>query len=445
MVDKRKLAYKDKFVLHLVQVLSDRFDSYPTLPDLPFTDLDTRISVTFDINNEEYTKMYSALSVGAELAFPNESHELMYIFEVLMSFCSQVIECINTDVEVQNSLTAFLNSAGFGSGAGTPNSPSTWIDNPEIFNSSLLDDCNPDIAFGVVTQLIDAIDSQLTSFFELLEAQSNGFERAAIIAEAIPGSDQAGFDTLAAGFDQVLEEVAENYAANFTPTLRDEYRCDLFCLLVNDDCEIDFQSFADYFLNRVGASINTSDTFGDAVGWFVSGTWSGSQVPDAAFGLVLTAMSYATAVVNMDINWLLRGIAASLNDPDPDWSVLCEDCASNLQIVPVIEAIACQPSSGVCGTVVGQQTTNPNVWRLSSTFRAVGSDNGISFRDTDNRLFTITDYDTVSGSSSVFSAYCNAAGTVINHGFGIPIDVPMRSILIVAAAPFTADVTFDEL
>lgn len=441
---ERQLAFVDRFMLEI----QEEVDTSISFPDsLPFVDQTTEIDLQVSWSQEQYTRILSALLTGADLMYPSLTQQIIYDFlkvVVKTVTCEEIADCIENDVLVQNALQSYLESTGHGSGSGTPN-PSVYEENPDLIGESVIPDCDTDILFGCLTQLLDAINAQIEQFFELLEAESNGFERAAIVAEAIPGSDQAGFDTVASGFDQALEEISENYAANYTPELRDEYRCDLLCLII-DTCEIDFQTFADYFLGRVGASINTEDTFGDAVGWFISGTWIGTQIVDAAFGLVCTALAYAQDIFNMNTQWIIRGVAASLNDPDSDWIVLCDDCSPG-QIEPIIEVLSCATSSGTCGTVDGQQTVNPNKWRVSSTHRGVGNDEGVVFRDTNNETFTITNYQTISGSSSVFSSYCNASGTLVNHGFGIPLNVPMKHILIVAANTqiFTADVTFGDL
>lgn len=77
----KTLAYKNRFVQKILQELTDRFDTYPDMQPLPFEDMVSRIPLVFRLNNAEYTKMYSALVIGAELMFPDESHELAYIFE----------------------------------------------------------------------------------------------------------------------------------------------------------------------------------------------------------------------------------------------------------------------------------------------------------------------------------------------------------------------------
>lgn len=94
MADKN-LAFKNRWVKHLVQVLSDRFDTYPLMTPLPFTDMSSRIPLVYRLNQDEYTKMYSALSVGAELVFPEESHELMYIFEVPDEYEAEEDTCLD--------------------------------------------------------------------------------------------------------------------------------------------------------------------------------------------------------------------------------------------------------------------------------------------------------------------------------------------------------------
>lgn len=76
----RGLAYKDRFVWYLLEILSDRFDDVPALPELPFTDMTSRVPLVYRVNQREYTDILSAIQTGADLAFPEKAHELELIW-----------------------------------------------------------------------------------------------------------------------------------------------------------------------------------------------------------------------------------------------------------------------------------------------------------------------------------------------------------------------------
>ena len=82
MPETRDLAYRDRFVRYLIQVLSDRFDGVPEFPTLPFVDRTSRIPLVYRVNQDEYTQIHSAIMTGADLAFPDIAHELELIWSL---------------------------------------------------------------------------------------------------------------------------------------------------------------------------------------------------------------------------------------------------------------------------------------------------------------------------------------------------------------------------
>jgi hypothetical protein len=78
--EKRKLAYRDRYVKYIIQTLSDRFDLEPDFPTLPFVDLSSRVPLVYRVNAREYTQILSAIMTGGDLAFPDIAHELELIW-----------------------------------------------------------------------------------------------------------------------------------------------------------------------------------------------------------------------------------------------------------------------------------------------------------------------------------------------------------------------------
>jgi len=296
----------------------------------------------------ETAAQYMRLAIGKYVA-DEECGELS---------CEQIIECIQTDTDVRNALIQFLTDAGYGTGVGTPDLPSNYNSNPLLLDGSEIEDCNNDNLYGAIVQLIDFINKRLIDFFEVIESETNAFERAAIIGEGIPITDSIGVDTVANTFDQLIEEIAENYDANMTEELQQEYECDLFCL-VKDTCELDMQTFADYFMGRISGSIN-QESFEDLVAFFNTGSWTGTQLVDAAFAVVVSALAYASSVVGISVSSIASNMIAALNDPSSDWETLCDDCPPDVP-TPEIGLADCAGFAPALGTLTYM---GGNTWRL---------------------------------------------------------------------------------
>jgi len=406
-------------------------DRYPT-PDMPeeitFTtrcvpipDIPEFIALIggllFQATREHFWYEFGTMTIEQATTAMQDALGLYNAIEECGMTCEQIIDCIEDDTDVQQALTNYLASQGYApvGGGGTPNDASVYNDNPLLIDGSTIEDCDNDNLFGAITQLIDFVHSSWFSFFETLEAQSNGFERAAIIGEGVPISDSIGVDTVANTFDQVLEEIGENYNANFTETLRDTYRCDVFCLVV-DTCELDFQTIADYFMARVGASI-TEDAFADTISWFVAGTFAGTQIVDAAFALAMQALAYGSQVINLDINGIRRGMIAALNDPDADWMTLCEDC--NPESSPVIAV------SNACGmfgsTSFGTLSNVSGIrWQLTATLHVPSSTYYVTLQRADGGAFHISNGALISGTAPNFFAWHIAGESGCGSGFTSP-------------------------
>jgi hypothetical protein len=294
-------------------------------------DPDERIDIVLNLSANEFTTIASAIDIGRDIGYGNQSALVWWIWcrsqiGALQLSCEQIIDCIETNPSTGAALQQWMSTNGYGNGVGTPDNPSVYTANPTVITAGTAENCDYDALFGAIKQLIQYIDRALTDLFEIIESTSNGFERAAIIGEGVPISDELGVDTVANSFDQALEEVAENYAANFTIALENEYSCALFCL-VQDTCVLDFQSFADYFMDRVGTIISI-ESFEDSIEWFLVGSFSGSQIPDAAFAIAMTALAYGSSIAQLDMSTISAGMLAALDEPDSTWDILCPDCGT---------------------------------------------------------------------------------------------------------------------
>jgi len=244
--------------------------------------------------------------------------------ECLTMTCEDVADCIENDVAVQNALQTYLESKGYGSAEGTPLSPSVYNSNEPLLDGSLIAGCDNNNLFGGVTQLVDLMNTMLEDFFEYVEGLTEGAERWGAVLEAIPITNILAIDDLIQFADQLIENIGQSYTAEYTATLRDEFRCDLFCL-VKDTCELDFQAWADYFMDLLGQSI-TENAFDNTIAWFTGGNFSNEEIVYAGHAIICQVFAYGSKFFGFDMVWFGKVVTAAMNDPDSDWTILCDEC-----------------------------------------------------------------------------------------------------------------------
>lgn len=351
-----------------------------------------------------------------------------------MELCQLIADCITNNDGTQNAIADLFNSSsvfqnavdqylqenGYGSGDGNAASPATYLNNPLLADGSLITGCDNDSLFGAVTQLVDLMDTIITDAFEGFEAQTEGAERWATVLEAIPITNILAIDDLIQFADQLLENVAQSYAAEYTAQLRDDFRCDLFCL-VKDTCELDFQTWADYFMNLLGQSI-VDNAFSNAIAWFTGGNFSNEEIVYAAHAIVCQILAHGSKFFGIDPVWLGKAVTAAMNDPDSDWTIICDDC------LPVVALPILDPAPAVGGGTGGTNLTDlgGGTWIATSTARA--SDAAVAIKADDDGLFRITSQSRSTGSGHYYG-YERPDGSIQVGAGNPPLNTDFRSLI----------------
>lgn len=233
--------------------------------------------------------------------------------------CDDVANCIETSPAVNSAITEIITNNNYGDrntviGAGNP----------------VFDSCNEDIIFGATTYLIDYVNTSIVDALEIIEVSTNFIEAIQLWAENAPFPIVGQLASrLLQAIAWIQDNIAENYLANYTTGLRDTYRCDLFCIwMESPDCKLTAGDVALYFASRVGAQSFFS-TLSDSITFLIAGVWSGPQIVDAMFALVMISMTADDAIGWFRINGLYEwnvAVALGSNNPDADWSILCDEC-----------------------------------------------------------------------------------------------------------------------
>jgi hypothetical protein len=340
-------------------------------------------------------KLLSACEAGAELLYPNEKFNITFPLRralyCMPTFCEAVQACIESNPNIINIII------NLGGGKGEAGKEGVLPPVPEI-NPVTGETCDLDALFAYSTQVVDWVNDTITDIFERIEAATNSLELLNETLEMIPG-----FGWLAAPLDvaNVLQEqLAENYAAEFTSAIRDELRCGLFCRL-KQTCIVDWRTLYEYFGEIAGQQVLEIDVE-DIGEYFTTGIFSGSEIVYGSYWLVLGMLSFAGDVLGTNYDKFSKISASFLNDEDPDWELIC-DCVSP-EREPALATNACflESQAGTLITNVGV-----NRWRVYTTQRP-GLDIAAAIKDKYGRVFNI--------SNVTFSSSYAAYGCVLANG-----------------------------
>lgn len=278
------------------------------------------------VTMSQYTNLLSAALNGANRHWPQEYLEVVYplIKAGKLLLCETVAECFETSEAFQTALANYLATNGYGSGSGTPLTPSYYNADGALIDGSLYSSCNNDMLFGAITELTDFMNTAITDLLEMFVASTIGPQNTSTLLSAIPIVNQLPFDEMIDFLTQLAYTLKLSYSGQYTSALRDEIRCDLFCM-TKDTCTLNFQDWADYFATRAGVALSNV-SFVDAIGWFLTGTFAGEAVVWAAHALFAQVLAYGAQWMNIDAAYMTKIITSAMNNPDSDWQTLCDDC-----------------------------------------------------------------------------------------------------------------------
>lgn len=266
--------------------------------------------------------------------------------------CQDVADCIETNPAVQSAIAEQITNN---------QSNQTTIYETSVVGAPMnaqqraatiaqSEDCEPNSLFGSITAIVEQLDRNNRDFLEIVEVGTNARERVSTVIAAIPLFETLPINEAIDYVDKLQSEILENYEAQWTDSLKDEYRCDLFCLVKErDTCELTFQDLVEYYNNRLGTALEPINFFGAVVQYFLLGTWAGSTVVDIMMLTQLSAWQEASSWVGVSLRTLQTVGLLGANDDNPDWEILCEDCAEP-ELPIVIYEVAGYPSGTILQT-----------------------------------------------------------------------------------------------
>lgn len=246
---------------------------------------------------------------------------------VMYDICDVVADCIANDNVVRKAIADYAGANFTRIQTGIAGDDNATASQSSVYNQEYLEQsCDEDVIFGQVTGLVDLANTVITDLYERFEVSTTGLERANLFASGVPAVGLLPVDELIEFVDSEFENLFQGYEGAYTAQLRDEYRCDLFCLALDNGCTLTLKQIAEYFRARSGAAILDGLTFKEMFSYFFTGTFGGSLISHASHYMLFATLAFSARFLNFDSFYFSRAIRSFANDPDPDWQVLCDEC-----------------------------------------------------------------------------------------------------------------------
>jgi len=282
---------------------------------------------------DERRKFSSALLAGLDQLYPDEFINLYEKFWLqpsefpnaiadnsCMDLCTLILDCINTDADIQQAI------ANYSIGSNVPpDAPlDTGISGTDVLEDANIVTCNNDNLFGATTGLVDLMNDIIEDLIEVLSNNSSLIGRVGDAIEGIPLIGELPLDDILQLVENFVDDLEQLYQANYTVAVRDQYRCDLFCI-AQGDCTITFEQIYDYFEGEFGSTVPTNDVT-EFVAWFATNSPANALIVPAWHLFIAGIMRFGGMVLDIDSGRLITMVSALYNDPDGDWLTLC-NCA----------------------------------------------------------------------------------------------------------------------
>lgn len=328
MDEMEQLAFKNRFVRQLVQDL-DNFEASDATPQV-ISGPDNLILL--QVSLEEWIQLTSSVFTGADICYPDKSDTVRWILyravEQPMDLCALIAQCIENSPETRAAIrdlvltdpeiNQHINDLAFEQAMSLSERGENIL-KPEA--------CDPGFLFNQASVLVQLLHDLSEDIFEAIEVGTNQAERAQLLASGIPGVGLAPFDEIIGLADQLVEEIAEDYAGAYDEGLFDDIRCKIFCA-IKDDCELSLDKVIGVYEELFSDAIPSDplSAFLAVITYLSNGDLPTDAPVYAMHLLVLTAMRMSSEVLGIDFTRLALRVIAAGDESDNDWGILCEDC-----------------------------------------------------------------------------------------------------------------------
>lgn len=356
------------------QVTGGSFESPVTVvPVWSTLDNNERVVVTLDVSLNELIMLSSAIDVGRDIAYGDESIEIWQTWVRAlntMAICEQVETCILNDDGVKNAIAEILNGSGTGFaplGVGSI----VGSDNPNQSADNLLGGtaCNDDDIMGECVSIVEALNTLAVDYIEQFIASFLPAEIALVAFEATPLLGHLTPNDAGVFLDWITDEVLTQYTGAYDTALRNEAACLLYDIAC-DPCALTIDNMLSQFFSKVSIGFNPLSSW--AVLMADIATLSvGNQIVYGLWLSILATWKAGDTFLGMNNVQVLR-YAASKSTPIDPALIGCDTCTPHFNGYTwdfLASAGSFAPFSGraVWAIGVGWQVGNsPNAVQLNS-------------------------------------------------------------------------------
>ena len=359
----KSLSYRNRWLEELVQATpDDDIDCLPLDEQFVFPDQNTRVTLTWEVSQEEWTKVMTSVMYGADLAYPDCAINAMSIFirtvSAIVDLCTEIADCIDTSAAVQTAISDYIAQQGGSAGAGTPDTVS-----PDANDNNLLPagyTCDNDHLFGMSMEIVGMVHENTLELLQQIQASSGQWlDLVNSLLDNIPIVELVGISTEVVSWASA--SFVQDYESAWNTTTQQDIACELFCR-IKDDCNL---SWDDVWATYLDVSLLTPPALDTFAGWWdviEAAVFGSDKARVAGVGMLgLAAMRFGGSFAQWvaGIRTLQQTIALAADATDPDWNILCTSCAPTY---PSLQIGRCSDSFEA-GTLT-QLTAN--TWQLDS-------------------------------------------------------------------------------
>lgn len=336
----RRLAYRDRWTWQLEEAVVSPVD---TTNPATFPDQTTLISISTQWTQAEYTRLLSAILVGAELAFPEHAQQIyddfMRCTNAMISDCEDVEDCIEdalvNNAEFRSAVSITVNQLGFGNPNHVDAQNTTILDRQPIgFADTEINEafeCNLDALWaGIRNGIVARLDDNGRDLLEDLAVIPNELARLSAFIDIVPVVGDL-IEGIAVQLTSVIPALLDLYNSFSSEDELDIIACALFDL-VCDECRYPtFKELFEYYMSRSPAGLAMENATLEQLATEIIDIVLGGGADEAAY-FTTTTWSLWVLMVGSLFNGR-NGTDSIIDDarigedpPDSDWQELCDGC-----------------------------------------------------------------------------------------------------------------------
>lgn len=309
----------------------------------PSTDNDEQVTVTMTLSLNEYIALSSCIDVGDDIAFGENAILLWQIWVRMlntMDFCEQVQNCVETNVNVQNSINTVIVQTGQSNPDSLGNTPEDVTGNDRLPDADILPvyeppSCELDALWAGIREMVDRIDQNGRDVLEDLAVINDKIQQVSEIIDLVPLLGDVIKD-IGDLFTEQLPDLLNAYNAASSPSFLDNVACDLF-EMVCDECRYPtFDEVINYFGSLSYFSIPAFNTLNYVALWDLIKTVTG-VTPEALWYSInvwqcITLAFNATFKQGYGTKSFAIWASFGEDNPNDNWMILCDGCGEQCEL-----------------------------------------------------------------------------------------------------------------